>query len=360
MEGPESLPPEDGRDVAINNAREEGEDEGESDSVSVVHTSSDTEEPLPAENDTEEDAVLDRIITQQVRRSDEGAAWLLLADVVFQLNAGGCLFAEERTLRFYAAIVQFRIFAPQDAAKARAVAMSICEIFVLPQSKMQVELSPPVQKGLMMVRSKLEAFYNREAYKTRPPRLSPDVFDRAASEVRARVRQQVNTKYAQRLKESPSFREAVAVGADLSEQQDKYLQEELLLLKSKRMLEALLPPEQRTIRGSTIRFQVPQPVSSSDVRGQVEDAFSDWLGGGTMTLRKVISLAHTPDKGKADKSVRSVAQLRTAARIESRVSAWAGTNSHISDRVEEWNAKEGKGKEVKGTNSMKRRPAKKR
>jgi hypothetical protein len=335
-------PLEDEKDVAINNAVAEDDDEGEADSVTIVHTSSDTEDPGHASarqdegSETEEDAVVDRIITSQ-------------------LNSQSSIFVEERTLRFYAAVVQFRIFASreEEGSKARAVAMSICETFVLSGAKLEVELSPPVHKGLVMVHGKLSAFYNREAYKTRPPRLSPDVFDRAAAELRARVRQQVNESYAQKLKESPSFREAAAVGADLDEQQDKYLQEELLLLKSKRMLESLLPPEKRTLRGATIRFQVPQPVSSSDVHIQVEDAFSEWMGGGTMTLRKVISLAHTPEKGRADKSVKSVAQLRTAARIESRVSAWAGSNSRISESVDVWSAKES------GT-AAKRRPGKKR
>jgi hypothetical protein len=72
-----------------------------------------------------------------------------------------------------------------------------------------------------------------------------------------------------------------------------------------------------------------------------------------MTLRKVISLAHTPEKGRSDKSVKSVAQLRTAARIESRVSAWAGSNARISESVDVWSAKE-------GGRTAKRRPGKKR
>ncbi len=249
-------------------------------------------------------------------------------------------------LRFYAAVLQFRIWVAKPsveaAIKARAVAMGVLELFVLPGGKLDIGLSPPVHKGLMMVHGKLNAFYQRDAYKSRPPRLAPDIFDRAAKEVRARVRARVDVLFEEKLKASSAFREAAESGADLDEKQDKYEKEEMLLLKSKRMLDALLPPKERklsasslTSTSSTIRFEVPRPVSSSDVRGQVEDAFSDWLGGGTMTLRKVISLAHTPEK-----KMTSVAQMRTAARIESRVSAWAGSQARIADQVDLWSAKE--------------------
>ena len=85
-------------------------------------------------------------------------------------------------------------------------AMSILEMFVLPKAKLKVDLSPPLRKGLMVVHSKLQAFYQGAAYRSRPPRLAADLFERAAKEIRGQVRNRVRNRvedmFAEKAKQS--------------------------------------------------------------------------------------------------------------------------------------------------------------
>jgi hypothetical protein len=58
-------------------------------------------------------------------------------------------------------------------------------------------------------------------------------------------------------------------------------------------------------------------------KSRVDNAISDWLGGGKTTLRKVISLAGQ------NKEKKTVEELRVIARIESRVAHWQGDKLHV-------------------------------
>ena len=320
---------------------------------SAVCTSSDTDDERPKdaeqwEDDDESDAAVERIIGEQLEATTS--------------------FVDEKMLRFYAATLQFRVWATQGDMRARALAMAILEMYVLPGSKvrsdlrsfffsffffslrfkMEINMSPPVRKGLILVHAKLAAFYGGVAYRSRPPRLVPDLFERACREVRSQVRVQVETMFDERVKGSESFRAKAEADEETSSTQNQYVAEEEMLIKSKRLLANVagktspdgssMARKGSSSSSSTIRFEVPKVTNVAEVQSQVDDAISEWLGAGTCTLRKVISLAH--EGGTVD---RSASKLRSIARIENRVSSWAGSHNRIAEQVDLWSDKETRG-----------------
>lgn len=207
-------------------------------------------------------------------------------------------------LRFYSALVQFRA-AVKDPVRRRALCMSILETFVLPSSSYYIEVSPPVRNALMLAHATLLAFYDGKTQSK--PRIEPTLFERMAAEVRASVRKTVIMHAEQVERAEGTAKRMLSESSGVGEQKlvDQYTTTEQLIMRSRDHL-----------RDATLRFQVPRPKTTEDVKKHINEAVAQWMDAGQGTMRRVITLAMDEKKPK------SVSVLRSLARLDDRVDAW--------------------------------------
>lgn len=277
-------------------------DDGDSAASNMELVESDEEEQeqtrvfaLPASEQLTEDIIAETLTSEES---------LTIASGVF----------DERSLRFYCALAQFR--AQSDPVRQRAIAMGILEMFILPNSPSELSISPPVRNGLVAVHKRLKAFYEGEM-SGKAPRAAPDLFERAAAEVRAQVRGQLDVRL---LAENKSIDFKKRVTAALRKQKtvlastDAYKTKEDLLVLSQLRLKAGVQDAP-----GTLRFAVPRPTDEVAVKAHIESALAQWMDSGQRTLRKIITLANNAQPA----STRNVSMLRSLARIDDSVEAWS-------------------------------------
>lgn len=267
--------------------------------------------PMAESDDEDEERLFSLPPSEQV--TEDIIAATLSSDEALAIASG---VFDERSLRFYCALAQYR--AQSSPVQQRAIAMGILETFIIPKAPYELSISPPVRHGLVSVHGLLKSFYAGEYQTGTAPRAAPDLFERAAAEVRSQVREQLDEQLREENK-SADFKKRVATAlrhqkSVLISTDDYRTKEDLLVLSQVRLKVGVQDAP------GTLRFSVPKPQDEEAVKAHIEDALAQWMDSGQKTLRKIITLSYSTHQSAM---TRNVSMLRSLARIDDSIEAWS-------------------------------------